>query len=413
MSPAHRIVVVGAGHSGGRVALNLRSNGFRGEIVVVGDEPDLPYERPPLSKEFLLSRGRERHAPLLAATGWSEADVRLQLETKAVGLHPSQHKLQLSDGTFLEYDQVVLATGAAPRELLISGSGLPGILPLRTVAHATELRSRLDSARHIAVVGGGVIGLEVAAAARQKGLEVSIIEAGDRLMARVAPPLISRWIASVHQRRGVHIYYGSSVHSIEPGGERGVRVSVRTAGTSLPELDVDLVVSAIGVSPCTHWLSGSGLPLLDGIVVDAFCRSPADSDCYAVGDVANTWHSRYGRPVRQETWRNAENQAQAVARILCGQIEPYVETPWMWSDQYDTNLQILGLPDVADAHIVRGDPLNGSFCWLGTRNGVLVSAALVNCGRERRALESMIDAGVSMDFTTLSDPHVALKRFSA
>ena len=408
-----RVVIVGAGHAGGRFALHLRASGFGGPVLVIGQEPELPYERPPLSKEFLLTNGRDRHAPLAGAKGWAELDVSFALNAQAVSLRPQNRAVHLSDGNAVEYDQLVIATGAAPRELQVPGGTGPRVFTLRTVADAVTLRAHLSTARRIAIVGGGVIGLEVAAAARQKGVDVTIIEAGDRVMARIVPPLVSEWIDALHRAHGVRFYYRTAVRSIESSNTGAVTVMTQTSSGIEDEVPADFVVVAIGVTPSSGWLEGSGLPVAQGVTVDAFCRSPADGSCYAVGDVASTWHTRYGRPLRQETWRNAENQARAAAEIMCGRAEPFVETPWMWSDQYDANIQMLGLAEGAETHILRGNPLAGAFCWIGMREDIPVGAALINCSRDRRALEALVSSGSRVDVTKLPDRGAPLHRLSA
>ncbi len=192
-----------------------------------------------------------------------------------------------------------------------------------------------------------------------------------------------------------------------------MRIGVRSSTAVGEELTADLLLVAIGVEPSTQWLECSGLPLSAGVVVDAMCRSPVAPNCFAVGDVATTWNAAYARPLRQETWRNAENQARAVAEIICGRVTPYVEIPWMWSDQYDANIQMLGIAAQAQSSLVRGDPGGGKFCWIGLTDDVPVSAALVNCGRERRPLENLITAGRPVDRASLADWKSDLKRLCA
>ena len=408
------VVIIGAGHAGGRAALQLRAAGFTGEIILVGEEPELPYERPPLSKEFLLTEGRMRHAPLARLPEWHHSEIHLRLATAAVALDPQMQTVQMSDGSTLHYDQVVLATGASPRQLRVEGGDDPAVLSLRNVSDAAALRTRMAAARRMVIVGGGVIGLEVAAVARQKGIEVDVVEAGDRLMGRVVPPLISSWIARLHETRGVRVHCGTGVQSFGRTAAGELCTTVHSAKGGEQCLYADLALVAIGITPRTEWLESSGLPLSSGaVVVDSCCRSPANEACYAIGDVASTWHAGYGRSLRQETWRNADNQGRAVAELLCGRTVPYVETPWMWSDQYGNNLQMLGLPQGADRFVTRGTPENGAFSLIGLRDNVVVSAALINRARDRRPLESLMVGGLRVDPDALADQQNELRGFSA
>jgi len=408
-----RVVIVGAGHAGGRAALQLRAAGFTGEVILVGEEPELPYERPPLSKDFLLTEGRTRHAPLALRPEWDHSEIQLRLTTRAVALDPQAQTVQMSDGSTLQYDQVVLATGASARQLRVEGSDDPAVLSLRNISDASVLRTRIAAARRMIVVGGGVIGLEVAAVARKKGIEVDVVEAGDRLMGRVVPPLISSWIAELHETRGVRVHCGTGVQSFERTAAGELRTTLSSATGQEQCLRADFVLVAIGITPRTDWLESSGLPLSSGVVVDSFCRSPINDTCYAIGDVASTWHAGYGRSLRQETWRNADNQGRAVAEFLCGRTKPYVETPWMWSDQYGNNLQMLGLPQGADRFVTRGTPKDGAFSVIGLRDKVVVNAALINRARDRRPLESLMVSGLRVDPDALADQQNELRRLSA
>ena len=400
-----RIVIVGAGHGGGRMAQHLRRTGFAGSITLVGDEAELPYERPALSKEILFGTKSPDDVKLQEASVWAETDIDLILSCAAAGIEADSRRVQLTDGRDLPFDRLILATGGTARPLPVLGGDNPRVVSLRTMADGLALARHLPAISRLVIIGGGVIGLEVAAAARKHGVAVTILEAGPRLMARIGPAVLSDWLLATHRAAGVDIRLGAATTAISGG--TALRVHGHD-GRGDFVLDADLVLSAIGIAPAIGCLAGAGLELRNGIVVNERCQVPGEP-IYAIGDVANTYSPLYKTHVRLETWRNAENQSKALAELLNGRIEPYVEVPWMWSDQFDRNIQVVGLWSEDADVVLRGDVgAKGSSC-LYVREGRVMGGVLWDQGRDRRFLEKLVVDGKVHDMLHLSDPTVALR----
>jgi 3-phenylpropionate/trans-cinnamate dioxygenase ferredoxin reductase subunit len=359
-----RVLVIGAGQAGGWAAKTLREEGFGGEIVLVGEEAHPPHERPPLSKEVLL--GLKPAESTYLWPGGLAVDFRPRL--RAVAIDRSARQVALSDGARLAYDRLVITTGARVRRL-----DRPGAHYLRTIEDAAALRAALLRGGRVLVIGGGWIGLETAAAARKLGCAVTLVESAERLCARVLPPILSDYLKRLHERHGVELRLG-------------------TAAT--PEADT--VVVGIGVVPNVELAEAAGLAIANGIAVDAF-GATSDPDIYAAGDVA----SRDG--VRLESWANAQNQAIAAARSLLGRPTAHDEVPWFWSDQYDVNLQLAGLPSPGQEIVQRGRSEEDRFTLFFLAGGRLAAAAAVNNGRELRIAKRLIEAGRPVDPGALAD----------
>ena len=360
------IVIVGAGQAGGWAAATLRQSGYGGEIALVGEEVHPPYERPPLSKEVLLGMKPPESTHLfprgLAVTAYPGR--------RAERIERADRRVLLSDGTALCYDKLVLATGGRVRRLPQLGNAHY----LRTLDDALALRAALLAAQTVLVVGGGWIGLEVAAAARKLGHQVTLVELADRLCARVLPPTLSAYLLDLHSRHGVDFRLG--------------------AGPVLPEADV--VVVGIGIQPNTELAEAADLRVANGIVVDEFGQT-SDPDIYAAGDVASL------RGQRLESWANAQNQAVAAAKSLLGQPTPYRDIPWFWSDQHGVNIQLLGIPSAEDELVVRGDPAQdrATFCFL--HGGRLASLVAINMPLEIRIARKLMAEGKLLDRAALAD----------
>lgn len=430
------IVVVGAGHAGGRVVQHLVSLGFPGRITLVGEESHPPYERPALSKEWLTSEQEPTldASPLVLAPAafWAPSalrDARIErVHERAVALDTTERELTLASGKQLRFDRLVVATGGAPRDGAIPGANRPGIHLLRTVDDSLALRRALRESRSLAIIGAGVIGMEVASSALDLGVTVTVLEAGERVLARCLPPLMSEWLLREHRARGVRVELGVAVEAIAESAEAaqsagaGARYVVRckplAAGHARSrqafEVAADTILIAIGVDCMPAFLAGTGLAGRNGVDVDATCRSPLAPWLYAVGDVAHVLDRASERVgLRQETWRNAENQALAVAQALIGRAQPYRETPWMWTDQLGNNIQVVGQPDPRDEVVLRGEPGAGPCAALSVRDGRVVAGVLVNAGRERRFLEKLVASATPVDFARLADPHTSLKELAA
>jgi 3-phenylpropionate/trans-cinnamate dioxygenase ferredoxin reductase subunit len=397
------IVIVGAGHAGGRAAQAMRAAGFEGAVILVGEEAYAPYERPPLSKELLQTDDGLERARLHEPAWYEEHDVELLTNHKATAIDTAAKTVTLADGGTLAYDKLLLTTGARVRELPISGAELPEVHYLRDYEDTQAIRARLSSDARVVVIGGGFIGLECAASARSRGCAVTVLEAADRLMGRAVAPEIGRYFEEIHRGHGVDLRLGVTIKGIEGYGK--VASVVLGDGTSVP---ADIVVIGIGIVPNVELAEAAGIACENGITVDEFGRT-SDPNVWAAGDVANQPNAFLGRRVRLESYQNAQDQAMAVARNMVGEEpSPYEDTLWVWSDQYDVNLQMLGLPTDFDALVRRGDPASGSFTLFYLKAGKIVAVNTVNAGRDMGACKRLIATGKSFDPAQLADTQVKL-----
>ncbi|HZG18567.1 MAG TPA: FAD-dependent oxidoreductase [Herbaspirillum sp.] len=400
------VLIVGAGHAGGRVAQALRSDGFGGRVTLLGEEPHTPYERPALSKELLLGTKTVDELMLGPRSFWVDPDMVVHRQGVVARIDGTR-QAYLENGEVIPFDILVVASGGRARSLPIPGADLPEVRILRTIDDCLALRPAMAEQRSLVVIGGGVIGMEAASSAAALGMQVTVVEGGPRVMARCLPPEGSQWLQALHEQRGIQVRTGVSVSAITrtPGG---LRISAQHDGRELA-LDADLVLVAVGIAPNTAFLEGSPVLLDNGVLTDAWCRNPAAPWCYAVGDVANSFSPLYGRALRQETWRNAENQARAVSAAIVGRPEPYVEVPWMWTDQLGRNIQVVGVYTAGDPVISRIPPGDQAGVLLWLHQGKVAGGMLVDCGRERRQLEELVRRGATIDVALLRDPSVSLK----
>ncbi len=398
-----RVVVVGAGHGGGTAAAVLRQQGFDGEVVLIGDEPVGPYHRPPLSKSLLKG---ELEQPLHPSTFYAEQRIDLRTRTRVAGIDREARAVLLADGTTVAYDVLILATGARARRLDVPGIDLEKVYELRTVTHARVLQDVLTPGRQLAIVGGGWIGLEVAASARSAGLDVTVIEREERLLARVASEQLSRHLTAYHEAQGTLILTSAQVTGLEPGVRRLVGSVVLADGRKVA---CDRALVGIGGVADDELARSAGLPCADGVVVDDAART-ADPRIYAVGDMTRRPVSLHEGLVRLESIPSAVEQArQAVASIL-GKPAPAPEVPWFWSDQFDLKLQIAGLLRDTDAATVRADPATNRLAVFHTKAGRLIAVEAVNAPADFMAGKQMIRDGTELDLTALADGSVALDR---
>ena len=398
------VVIIGGGHAGGRVAQHLRSLGFDRPITVVSSEPRYPYERPALSKEMLIGTKAPEDVALQPREAWSDTEFMLNVEVTSVDF--VRRQVALTSGRSIEFEELVVASGGSPRRLPFPVHPDPRVVTMRTLDDSLSLKQRLETARRIVVVGGGVIGLEVAAAARTLGVEVTVLEASDRLAARIGPPILSAWLLQLHQQHGVEVVLNAFVNSITGEGSQAV-VSGQAGDGRVFSFEADIVLVAVGIDPAVRFLEGSGIATNNGIAVDAFCRLAHDRNCYAVGDVANTFNPLYGRHVRLETWRNAENQGRAVAEFICGRTEPFLEVPWMWTEQYARNVQVIGLWESTAEVVERGDFGEPGSACVWSRGGTVVGGVLIESGRDRRVIEKLVSERTQINpskFLDLSQP---------
>jgi 3-phenylpropionate/trans-cinnamate dioxygenase ferredoxin reductase subunit len=370
-----QIVVIGAGQAAAQLAISLRQGGFTGGLVVVGGEPHLPYQRPPLSKKFLTEIAQPDSLFLRPESFWRDLDVEMVLGTIAEAIDLRHKTVTLAGGRALVYDSLVIATGTRARSLPLPGVTLPYVMSLRAIADVQKLRLALDAAERIAIVGGGYIGLEVAAVMRGEGRAVTIVEAEDRLLKRVTSPAVSDFFESLHRRRGVDIRLGARLAAIA-GDVRATGVVLGSGET----IDADVVLLATGACANDELARAAGLTCDDGIMVDAFAQSSVPG-VYAIGDCARLPSRRYHRRLRLESVQNAIDQAKAAAASILGNPTVYDPVPWFWSDQYDVKLQIAGLSHGYDNCETVGDTRAGRFSVEYRKQGRLIAVDAANEAR--------------------------------
>jgi 3-phenylpropionate/trans-cinnamate dioxygenase ferredoxin reductase subunit len=405
-----KIVIVGGGQAGGRVAQALAGDPGRFAVTLVCREPHPPYERPPLSKGVLLGTiGLERCLQWPSGdAAWSAVDLRLGLSATAID-RPAR-RLQLSDGSRLPYDVLVLATGSGLRRLSVPDSDLQGIHGLRTIDDALAIAGQFRKGSRLVVVGGGFIGLETAAAARSAGLEASVVEASDRLLARLVPPAIGQLLARRHRAAGVDLHMGTMVEQFVGNGRGRVKAVALSSGEMLP---CDLAVVGVGAKAETGLAADAGLEVDGGGVrVDARLRT-GDPAIFACGDLAAFWHPLYERHVRVEAWQNAEDQARVVAAAIRGEDARYDTVPWFWSDQYELSLQIAGLPQLGSGAVQRRSPDGAVIQFHLDPAGRLVGATGLGraeaIGRDIRLARQLIAERAHPAPAALRDPESRLK----
>ncbi|RDE04749.1 NAD(P)/FAD-dependent oxidoreductase [Sphingomonas aracearum] len=409
MSERFDVAIVGAGHAGAQAAVALRQARFAGSIALIGAEPDLPYERPPLSKEYLSGEKPFERILLRPAAFWQERDVALRLGERVVGVDAGAHEVTTEAGARIGYGQLVWATGGSPRRLVCSGHDLAGVHTVRTRADADRMVAELPQVTRAVVIGGGYVGLEAAAVLAKAGKQVTVLEAQDRVLARVAGAPLSRFYEAEHRAHGVDIRLGATVECIE---ERDGRASgVRLAGGEV--LPADMVVVGIGIVPAVEPLLAAGAEGGNGVAVDAFCRTSLP-DVFAIGDCA-LHENRFaaGAAIRLESVQNANDQAAVVARAITGAPAPYDAVPWFWSNQYDLQLKTVGLSIGHDAIVTRGDPPTRSFSLIYLRGGRVIALDCVNATRDYVQGRALVAAGSAPDPARLADPAVPLKELAA
>ncbi len=401
-----KFVVIGAGHAGGRAVEAMRNTGFEGEISLIGSEPHLPYERPPLSKELLQGKTDYEFPFIRPRQYYDEQKIKLRLGVAATSIDLIAKKVTLENGSDVSYDKLLLTTGGHVQTLPIPGENLHGVHYLRTLDDGRAIETSLRKGMRMVVVGGGFIGLEVAASASQRGCAVTVLELSDRLMGRGVPASISKFFLNLHRGQGVEIQLSTGIERIDGNGA----VSVVTTDKS-ERLEAEIVVIGIGILPETGLAQRAGLAVDNGIIVDEFCRT-SSPDVFAAGD--NTCHRNtfVGSSVRLEAWQCAQNMAIAAAKIMCGDETPYHEVPWMWSDQFDANLQIAGVPINWDNIVIRGNPANGSFIGFVLENGRISGAISINQPRDMRLARRMMDAGKLFSADELADEAISIRELS-
>jgi 3-phenylpropionate/trans-cinnamate dioxygenase ferredoxin reductase subunit len=395
-------VIVGASHASVQAIDTLRREGHAGPIVLVGDEPFLPYNRPPLSKKYLAGELERERLWLRSAQYYEQHGVETRLGVRVTAIDCGDRRLRLGDGGEVGYDKLLLCVGSRPRRLEVPGHDLAGIHCLRTIADVDAIRAGLAGARRLVVVGAGYIGLEAAACARQLGLEVTVLEMADRPMHRVVAPELSAFYVRRHEREGVRIECNTSVTAFAGDGR------VRTVVCGDHEFPAELVIVGVGILPDVTLAAAAGLRCDNGLWVDEQCRT-SDPNVFAAGDCTNHPSVRYGRRVRLESVDNAVEQAKTAALTMCGKPARHAHVPWFWSDQYDVKLQIAGLSEGYDRTVVRGDPDSGSFALYYLAKGELLAVDSVNSMRDFMTGKKWIAERKHPDPERLADTSVELK----
>jgi 3-phenylpropionate/trans-cinnamate dioxygenase ferredoxin reductase subunit len=406
MTSDRTFVIVGASLAGAKAAETLREEGFDGRVVLIGAETELPYERPPLSKDYLRGEVGPEKVFLHAESFYAEHEIELRLGRTAVRLDPSAWELALDDGERLRYDRLLLTTGAEPRRLRIPGAELDGVLSLRTVGDSDALRERLDRGGAVVVVGAGWIGAEVAASARQRSLEVTVLDPMTVPLERVLGPEVGAVYRDVHADHGVRMLLGTGVAAFE-----GATAVERVRTTDGRAIDCDFVVVGVGVEPRTGLAVQAGIAVDDGILVDEHLHANAPG-VFAAGDVASAQHPFYDTRIRVEHWANALNQGPAAARAMLGRADPYDRLPYFFSDQFDVGMEYTGFARTWDRVVFRGDPASREFLAFWLVGDRVVAGMNVNVWDVTDAIQRLIRARVAVDDRRLADPGVPLEELS-
>jgi 3-phenylpropionate/trans-cinnamate dioxygenase ferredoxin reductase subunit len=402
------VVIVGAGHAGGTAAALLRQYGWTGPVTLIGEEPLAPYQRPPLSKAWLKGEADGDSLALKPLEFYAEHDIDFRPNLRAVGLDRASMTVTLSDGASVVYDHLILATGARPIALPIPGADLAGIFALRSAADAEGLKAALGPGKRLAIVGGGYIGLEVAASARALGAEATVIEREPRLLARVACETLSSFFQAYHEAKGVSFVLNASVTGFTGEGGRVTGAVLSTGQT----LACDVALMGVGAHPNEELALAAGLDCARGVVVDLEART-SDPAIFAIGDVAHRPLPLYDRMFRLESVPNALEQAKQVASALTGRAAPAGEVPWFWSDQYDLKLQIAGVPFDADRIVVRGDPALAKFAVFHLKGDQLQAVEAVNAPAEFMAGRQLILNRKPISIAKLADTGISMKEVAA
>jgi 3-phenylpropionate/trans-cinnamate dioxygenase ferredoxin reductase subunit len=408
MSTDSTFVIVGASLAGAKAAETLRAEGFDGRLVLIGDEPDRPYERPPLSKEYLRGESPRDKLFVHDERFYEENEIDLRTSTRATAIDVRGSEVALSDGERLRFDRLLLATGAEPRRLPIPGGDLNGVLYLREVRDSDAIRERLDRGGRMVVIGGGWIGSEVAASARERGLDVTIVEQSEVPLERVLGRAVGEIYAGVHADHGVRLLPRSMLEAFEGSDGSVERVRLADGRT----LEAEAVVVGVGVGPRSELASEAGIPVENGVLVDERLRSGAPT-VFAAGDVANARHPLFGRNLRIEHWANALNQGPAAARNMLDRDEPYDRVPYFFSDQYDVGMEYSGHATMWDEVVLRGDVSAREFIAFWVKDGRVMAGMNVNVWGVTDQIQQLVRSGDEVDSARLRDPDIPLEEVAA
>ncbi len=401
MSPA--MVIIGANLAGGVAAITLRDEGFTGQVILIGAEPHLPYERPPLSKKYLQGEKSLAEITLRPLAFYTEHNIETRLGVRARRVDPQARVVELENGGLIPYDKVLIATGVRNRKLPVPGADLPGIYSLRDAAEADVIRQEAVAGRKAVLVGMGFIGSEVAATLRQLGVEVAVVEPLKLPLAHILGDEVGRVFESFHREHGVQLYFEEFAARFE--GDSRVQRVITQSGR---QLECDFVVVGVGVEPVTEVVAGTGVKLDNGIVVDEYCQTNVEG-IYAAGDVARPYHPLIGRHIRVEHYQNAISQGQVAARNMLGKPQAYAEVHWFWSDQYDYNIQYAGFHDQWDEFVVRGSLEQRNFIGFYLKNQRIGAAVAMNRPKDLRLTMPLIEAKTPVEVKDLTDEAVKLR----
>ena len=405
MNDSRTFVIIGAGQAGAWAIYGLRDEAeFTGRIVLIGEEDSLPYERPPLSKSAMLGDTSVEDAYFWPREKYDEWNVEMHLGVGAEKIDRAAKIVTLADGEEISYDRLLLATGTRPRLLRIDGAELSGVHYLRTIADTLAIQDDIPDNGCALIVGGGWIGLEVAGALSKRNCKATVIEVADRLCGRAVPPEISDWLLAFHQGHGVDVRLDSGIEQLlgEDGKLTGAKLS------SGETIDCTLAIVGIGVVPNSELAEEAGLDIDNGVVVDEQGRT-SDPDIFAAGDLTNHPNPLLGRRIRLESWENAQNQGRVAAKAMADKGEDYAEVPWFWSDQFDANIQMIGLPQGWEQLATRGDPASNEFITFYLKDGKIDGAISVNNSRDIRMAKRLMQSGKTVSAEDLTNPDVKLQ----
>lgn len=408
LSGAERVVIIGGGQAAAQACASLRLFGFQGTITLIGEEAALPYQRPPLSKAYMKGELAEERLYFKPAAWYEDQNIETILSMRAIKIDRSAQTVELDHGAIIPYDALIMATGSRPRALPVEGADLDGVFDLRDLADVERIRPRMIAGRKMVIVGAGYIGLEASAVARQMGLNVTVLEMEERVLARVTSPIMSTFFTEEHTRQGADIRTGARLSSLR-GTDGKVTTAILADGT---ELDADIVLVGIGILPNTELAEAAGIACSNGILTDRDARTN-DPRVFAAGDCAARPLVHYGRKGRLESVHNAIEQGKLAAAAIMGRPRPAEDCPWFWSDQYDLKLQIAGLSQGYDETVVRGDPADRKFAVFYLQNGKLIAVDAINSPPEFLASKKLIMTGARLAPETLSDTSQSMKDIAA
>ena len=395
------VIIVGGGHAAGQAAASLRQEGYEGAVTVIGDEPHPPYQRPPLSKQYLAGEQPIEKVYLRPETFYESKDITLMKSVRVEALNTADKTVTTDGGDTLSYEQLIIATGTRPRQLPIPGADLKGVHYLRTIADVDNIRTEFSADKKLVIVGGGYIGLEVAAVAIEAGLEVTVLEMEDRILQRVTTPQMSEFYSRLHTGRGIDIRTNTAASAFE--GQDG---KITAAICKQEKIAADIVVVGIGVVPNIELAEAAGITCDNGIVVDNRCKTSVDN-VFAIGDCSNHPNELLDRRLRLESVPNAMEQSRVTAATIVGKDKTYNSMPWFWSDQYDLKLQMLGFSADGEETVLRGDMEANEFAVFYLKADKIVAVDAVNCPREFMAAKQLV--GKTVDKAKLADNDVPIK----